>query len=449
MKKDLYQNIFKNKKITIMGLGLLGRGIQVSALLAESGAKLTVTDLKTAEQLKSSVNKLKKYKIKYVLGKHDLNDFENVDLIIKSAGVPLDSPFIKHARKNGIPIEMDASFFTKIVKQIYPEVKIIGITGTRGKSMTTALTYHLLNDNSKTLGVNVFIGGNMRNTATLPILKKINDKDIVVLELDSWQCQGFGDNKISPDIAVFTNFMPDHMNYYKNSMKKYRADKENIFKFQNINGVLFTNQDILKTLTRKPKGKIILINTKKIKNVDMHIFGDHNIINATYAYGVAREFGLAPEKIIKSLKTFAGLEGRLQYIFEFHKTNIVNDNNATTPEATIAGLLAVHNKYKRKIILLCGGADKGLNLTNLAKYIKEYCKKVVLLPGSGTEKLKNVLKKDFTEKKTLKEAVEETMVGANKNDVILFSPGFASFGLFKNEYDRNDQFLKLLKNLSR
>jgi UDP-N-acetylmuramoylalanine--D-glutamate ligase len=173
MKKGLYQNLFLNKKITVMGLGLLGRGIQVAALLAGSGAKLTVTDLKTADELKTSLNKLKKFKIGYVLGKHDVKDFENVDLVIKSAGVPLDSPFIKHAKERGVPVEMDASLFTKIVKKIYPEVTIVGITGTRGKSMTTALIYHILNDNSQRLGSKVFLGGNMRNKATLPILKEM------------------------------------------------------------------------------------------------------------------------------------------------------------------------------------------------------------------------------------------------------------------------------------
>src|SRR5581483_2007235 len=169
MKKDFYQNKFKDKKITAMGLGVLGRGIQVTKFLAECGAKLTVTDLKGKNDLRSALKVLKKYNIRYVLGKHDLSDFEHADMVIKAGGVPLDSPYIKHARSRGIPIAMDASIFAKIAK----DVTIIGITGTRGKSMTTALIYHILKSNESVLKHKVYLGGNMRNTATLPLLKKV------------------------------------------------------------------------------------------------------------------------------------------------------------------------------------------------------------------------------------------------------------------------------------
>jgi len=282
MKKGVYQKIFKDKKITVMGLGLLGRGLQVSAFLAQAGAKLTITDLKTAEELKASIKKLQKYRVRYVLGKHDLKDFENVDIIIKSAGVPLDSVYIQHAKEKSVPIEMDASLFVKIVKKIYPKVKIVGITGTRGKSMTTALIHHILNENSKILNAKIFLGGNMRNTATLPILNKIKPNDIVVLELDSWQCQGFGDCKISPDISVFTNIMKDHMNYYRGNIDTYLRDKSNIYKFQKKSDILITNTEMLKKFKLKPKSKIIIPTNKTIKslkNINLNIFGKHNIQN--------------------------------------------------------------------------------------------------------------------------------------------------------------------------
>jgi UDP-N-acetylmuramoylalanine--D-glutamate ligase len=229
MKTSRYKKYFANRKVTVMGLGILGRGLQVTQFLFKAGANVTVTDMKHKEDLKISLDKLKNYKIKYTLGKHDFKDFENRDMIMKSAGVPLDSPHILHAKKDGAEITMDASLFARIVRSELPNVKIVGITGTRGKSMTTALVYHLLESYKKKLGLNVFLGGNMRMKATLPILDKIQDGDIVVLELDSWQCQGFGDEKISPNISVFTNIMPDHMNYYKNSMTKYLQDKSYIY----------------------------------------------------------------------------------------------------------------------------------------------------------------------------------------------------------------------------
>ena len=447
MKKGVYQKIFKDKKITVMGLGLLGRGLQVSAFLAQAGAKLTITDLKTAEELRTSIKKLQKYKVRYVLGKHDLKDFENVDIIIKSAGVPLDSVYIQHAKEKSVPIEMDASLFVKIVKKIYPKVKIVGITGTRGKSMTTALIHHILNENSKILNAKIFLGGNMRNTATLPILKKIKPNDIVVLELDSWQCHGFGDCKISPDISVFTNIMKDHMNYYRGNIDTYLRDKSNIYKFQKKSDILITNTEMLKKFKLKPKSKIIIPTNKTIKslkNINLNIFGKHNIQNTSLAVEVVSKFGLKQKEIIKSLKTFKGLEGRLEIIIN-NKATFINDNNATTPEATGAGIKAVKEKYKKgKIILIVGGSDKTLDLSPLLKEIKKV-HKTILLPGTGTNKLLEKIKTKYILSKNLKEAVGEAVKNINSNDVILFSPGFASFGLFKNEYDRNDQFLNIIK----
>ena len=165
MEYKNFQKEFRDKKITIMGLGLLGRGIGDAVFLAECGAKLTITDLKTKAELKESLKKLNKFRnIKYVLGKHDLEDFKNADFILKAAGVPIDSIFIKEARKHKVPIEMDVSFFAKFAQG----VKIVGVTGTRGKSMTTALIYQILSKNIKDR--EIFLGGNVRGVATLPLL---------------------------------------------------------------------------------------------------------------------------------------------------------------------------------------------------------------------------------------------------------------------------------------
>lgn len=449
MRKELYKKLFEGKKITIMGLGLLGRGIQVTKFLAECGAQLTVTDLKSEKDLATSINSLKKYKIRYVLGKHDLKDFESVDMVIKSAGVPLDSPFIQHARAMGVDVSMDASLFAKIVHTLDQDIRIIGITGTRGKSMTTAMTYHLLKENEKKLGCKVYIGGNMRMKATLPLLTEVEAHDIVVLELDSWQCQGFGDEKISPEIAIFTSFMPDHMNYYKDSMSEYLSDKSNIYRFQKSGDHFITNKTVLKILQDKPKGKVILTDKKKIAEIKLQVFGEHNRQNAAYAYEVAKIFKLPETTIKKTMKSFGGLEGRLQNISELGGIHVINDNNATTPEATAAGIEAVRAKYKKgNVILLAGGADKKLDLKNMIHSIKKYCSHTILLSGTGTERLKTNLTK-FEEYSNFKEATLRAISLAKKGDIILFSPGFASFGLFLHEYDRNDQFIKIIKTLEK
>jgi UDP-N-acetylmuramoylalanine--D-glutamate ligase len=453
-----YKEQFKGKKITIMGFGILGRGLGYTKFFAECGADLIVTDLKSKEQLATSVKDLKKFSnIKFVLGEHRLEDFRDKDIVIKAAGVPLDSIYIKEAKKNGIPVEMDVSLFAKCV----PGVMIIGVTGTRGKSMVTALIYQILKQNEKFLKRNIYIGGNVRGVATLPLLKKIKQGlpgqagDILVCELDSWQLQGFGDAKISPHISVFTSFMPDHMNYYSNSMKKYFNDKANIFKYQKKNDVLIIRPDMKKFIKIKNvKGKLSIINVEKANGYDFSVPGKFQKENLACAIEVAKQFNIPASKIKQAIKNFKGLEGRLQYIKTVKGAKIYNDNNATTPEATVAGIEALSTFHKqdldKKIILICGGADKKLPLDDFVKVVNRYCKVVLMIPGTGTDKLKAKsykLKAKMIEAQDLNQAVKLARQLAKKNDIILFSPAFASFGQFNNEYERNDLFMKIVKNL--
>jgi len=449
-----YKEKFKGKKITVMGLGLLGRGLGYTKFLAECGADLIVTDLKTKEQLKNSIEEIINYelriknknKIKFVLGEHRLEDFRGRDLIIKAAGVPLDSIYIKEAKKNNIPVEMDVSLFIKNA----PKIKVVGITGTRGKSMTTALIYEILSKNIQKR--EVFLGGNMRGVATLPILKKVKEGDILVCELDSWQLQGFGDSKISPYISIFTSFMPDHMNYYGGSMKKYFADKANIFKYQK-KGDYFIIRPEVKNLIKnyelqnqKLKSKLIVVKPN-----------DFQTENKECAIEVAKLFKISKEKINKTIKNFKGLEGRLQLVKTTKKgIKIYNDNNATTPEATIAGIEALSVTLSpkpgsggKRIVLICGGADKGLPLDNFVKVVNKFCKAVIVIPGTGTKKLITNYKLQISNYKVenLEKATKEAIKQSKKGDIILFSPAFASFGLFNNEYERNDLFMKIINRL--
>lgn len=442
-----YKKHFKNKKITIMGLGLLGRGVAYTKFLAECGAQLTVTDLKSRNLLATSIKLLAKYpNIKFVLGEHRLIDFQGKDMIIKAAGVPLDSIYIKEAKKNNISVEMDASLFAKLADG----VTIIGVTGTRGKTMTTMLIYEILKANEKFLKHKVYLGGNVRGGATLPLITKVKAGDIVVLELDSWQLQGWGGAKVSPNISVFTTFMPDHMNYYKDDMKKYFDDKANIFKYQKAGDILVILPQMKKLILKDIKSKLIVANSKKVSNFKFIVPGSHQLDNLAAAVEVAKLFKISEANIKKAVKEFKGVEGRLQFVREVDCVKIYNDNNATTPEATIAGIKALGEDTKRKrIILIAGGADKGLEVDNLIKIVNKYCKKIVLLKGTGTDILvkKNKFKIPIMMESNLQNAVKNTQYSAKKGDILLFSPAFASFGMFTNEYDRNDQFMKIVKKL--
>jgi len=176
------KNYFKGKKITIMGLGLLGRGVGDAKFLEKNGADLLVTDLKSKKELKVSLDRLKKYKkIKYILGRHRFQDFRDKDMILKAAEVPLNSPFIMEAKKNNISIEMDASLFVKIISVWTLNVQVIGVTGTKGKSTITHLIYTILKEAFKKTKRKIYLGGNVKGLATLPLLKKIKQNEIAIV----------------------------------------------------------------------------------------------------------------------------------------------------------------------------------------------------------------------------------------------------------------------------
>ncbi len=423
-----------------MGLGLLGRGIGLVKFLAQAETDLIVTDLKTKNELKPVLKKLKKFKnIKYVLGRHRLIDFKNRDMVIKAASVPFDSRYIKEARKNKISVEMDTSFFAKLAK-----VKIIGITGTRGKSTVTDIIYQILEKNYKK--GNVYLGGNIKGIASLPLLKKVKENDLVVMELDSWQLQGFGDYKISPQIAVFTNFLRDHMNYYKNSMRRYFNDKANIFKYQNSNDYLIVSpqakQEIKKRFKDTIKSKLIVASDKKWQT---KLIGQHNQENINLAIEVLRILGVKDSVIKNYLKTYSGLFGRIEFIREFKGVEYYNDTNATSPEACIAALKTLDKN--KNIILIAGGNDKELDYREMVKLIKKKTKALILIRGTATDKILKLISTPVEIVDSMKKAVNRANQFTQKGDAILLSPGAASFGVFKNEYDRGEQFRKLVKEL--
>ncbi len=431
---DTAKAYFKDKKITVLGLGLLGKGLGDTAFLAECGAQVTVTDLKTARELAPSVAALKKYKnIRFVLGGHSLADFENCDMVLKAQGTPLDSLYIAHARAQGIPVRMDDELFVSLAPK---NITVIGVTGTRGKTTTASLIFHML----KKSGKRVHLGGNIRGVATLPLLKKVKAGDYVVLELSSWQLQGFGEQKFSPHVSVFTNFMPDHMNYYKNNLKDYFADKALIFKYQKKGGVLVAGESIVKKIPKSYKGKLLLPSGVPT-SWKLPLAGSHNKENIEFAICAARALKIPLAKIKAGVESFKAVEGRLQLVKTLRGVAIYNDNNSTTPEATVAALKSFP---KKQTVLIMGGADKGLSTKELVKTVEEFTHTVVLLPGYGSDTLANG---DFYRADSLADALTTAYKSAEKGDVVLFSPGFASFGLFVNEYDRNDQFMALVKKL--
>jgi len=455
-----------------MGLGLLGRGLGDAIFLAEHGAELTVTDIRDEQVLAPSLEKLKKYiNIQYVLGEHRLEDFKGRDFILKAAGIPLQSPYIAEAKKVGVPVYMSTALFAKFAKEA--GATIVGVTGTRGKSTVTHMIYRTL----ASAGRRAHLGGNVRGVSTLALLPDIQEGDVCVLELDSWQLQGFGELSVSPDVAVFTNLQSDHLNYYPNE-ETYFADKANIFKFQKQGDTLVVGSSVNKRWIASAHSPVAPVVPPTLPAVwILKLIGDHNRENTSFVVEALRALGLSGEAIKKGVESFEPVEGRLQYIRTVDGVEIYNDNNATTPDATIVALhaLSAQQRYalntERRIVLIMGGVDKGLDMKKLIEEIPKHCKAVIFLMETGTEKMLityNVKRitpdKDsgntlhatrytlhttpMYEAETLEGCVSKAMQLAEHGDVVLFSPAFASFGKwFKNEYERGEQFVKLVERL--
>jgi len=432
------EQIYKGKKVVIMGLGLHGGGVAAAKFFCSQGSEVLVTDLKTKDQLADSIEKLSGLPIKYALGGHSQEDFLTADLIVKNPDVPWSSPYIEIAKNHNIEVQTDISLFFKLSGAF-----VIGVTGTKGKTTTASLIYHLL----KTKFENLFLAGNI-GISTFELLDKVKAADKVVLELSSFELEGLD---VCPNIAVVTNIMQDHLNRYS-GMQDYIEAKKNIFKFQNPDDALFLNEDdsIVRQFGAQAKSKVIFFSGKKIDLSGMKIFGDHNKANVAAAIAVAEFLGVNSSDIGKSLKTFSGPPSRQEFVAQVGGVKYFNDTTATIPEAVVAAIDAFSSRFPAaKMFLICGGVYKGVDYLEMAEKIKEKSVFVILLPGNASEKIKEHLSdyKDIAEVSSMQEAVKTTSEMAKAGDLAVLSPAASSFNMFKNEFDRGDQFIKAVKSL--
>lgn len=431
--------LFKNKKVVVMGLGLHGGGVGVAKFFLKQGAEVLVTDLKTKEQLKDSIKKLRGLKIKYVLGGHREQDFKEADLILKNPDVPDSSPYLQIARNNNIPVETDVGLFLKLSKAF-----VIGVTGTKGKSTTASLICHLLKPKYE----RIFLAGNI-GVSPLELILKVKKGDKVVLELSSFELENL---KQSPEVAVITNILEDHLNRYAN-MAEYIKAKKIIFKYQNKKNILILNNDdsVARGFAKEALSKVYFFSGKDVPGKiagGFKLFGKHNLSNLSAAILVAKLLKVPAKSIEKSVKTFKGVPSRQEFIREFNGVKYFNDTTATMPEAVIIAISSFYGKFPdSKIILICGGQNKGLNFSELVSAIKEKNIELVMLPGTASDKIKDGLSGygKIYQVSSMQEAVEKAKKLSRKGDIVALSPGAASFNLFKNEFDRGEQFVKAVK----
>lgn len=455
-----------------MGLGLHGGGVATAKFFVEQGAQVTVTDLKIDADLTLSLEELRRYDIRYVLGRHEEEDFKKADLIIQNPGVPSDSHYLKIAQKYKIPILTDIGIFFELC----PSNDIIGITGTKGKSTTASLIYKII----KGIKKDVILAGNIR-LSPLSLLENISSQTTIVLELSSWQLEGLAKHKKSPHIAVITNIYPDHLNAYK-TMADYIQAKELIFKFQKQQDYIILNYDneVLKkhkflfnlpnafwfSRSAIPPGNGAYLDQKKKQFVfqtngfahtivaldEVRIQGEHNLENVLAAICASAIWGVKRSRIADGIRSFNGLADRMELIEEIDGIKYYNDTTATMPEASMNAVRAL--KSQGKIILIAGGADKGLIYKEWAKVIFKLVKSIIFLKGSATDKMIKELKKiaksqmqDFKVFDSMAKAVQSAQGLAKKGDIVLLSPGAASFGFFQHEFDRGEQFKACVSGL--
>lgn len=478
----LIDKFIKNKKVLLVGLGILGGGVATALWLLKHKAQLTITDLKSKKDLEFSLKKLKKYssKIKFVLGRHLQKDFLNNDLIIVNPAIPTLNPhsvvskYLIKAKENNKIIENDISLFFKFVTN-----PIIGITGTKGKTTTTNWTCHLLKGKySRT-----FIGGNIPDSPVLSFINKITQNSPIVLELSCFELELLKNQ--APHLAFITNIYQDHLNRYQ-TMQKYAQVKANIFLRQKPNDYLILNYDNSWTkyfLSLKPVSQVYFISQKKLPKKLNGVFqngskvyfqengkkffifnavsflktwGKHNLENLLRAILAAKLFGLNIDQIKKQIITLPQIKMRQEIVFQNKYLTIINDSAGTSPEAAIAAL----NRWakNKKLIFITGGTNKNLDFKQLAKEIKKtlITSNLILLNGSATKRLIVELNKiKYSNNYFIFESLEECFYYSlylrkqDKKNIILFSPASASFEKFKNEFDRGEQFNKLVKRLKK
>ena len=437
-----------------MGLGVLGRGIADSLFLLEQGARLTVTDLKSEAQLQSSITQLKKYEdqITWVLGKHRHKDFQNVDMVVRVSDVPLGNVYLQTARKYRVPVHQSASLLVGLLRLHHMDCTVIGVTGSKGKSSTTAMIEAVLKRAKKPY----HLGGNMRGAITLPLIKHIQPHDIILLELDSWQLQSFGEAHISPDISVFTNFFADHMDYYRGNMKTYFKDKANIFRYQTIPRCFVSPQakKAIREYGRTKDLELVRSVTPRVLPAGRYrVLGEHMMQNLALAYQVGTSLEIKASVLLQALESFQAIEGRMQLMGDFDGVTFYNDNNSTTPESTVHTLQALRVHYPgKRIIWIGGGSRKQVDYHDLGKTVSNNVDYAILFYGEGSDDIVTSLAHNYHHYcfvDSVNALCDILARITQRGDVVVLSPAAASFGMFTNEYDRNDQFIEMVQTFER
>lgn len=453
MKKDLSTQ-------HVLIIGAARQGVALARFMCENGAQVTITDGRTAKDLETSIDQLKDLSIRWVLGAHPLNLLDESDMVCISGGVPLDIPIIKAAKERNILLTNDSQIFLEWVKS-----PIVGITGSAGKTTTTALMRDIANK-ARTPGQNVWVGGNIGNPLITQV-DEIEKDDLVILELSSFQLEIMTK---SPHIAVITNITPNHLDRH-GTLAAYTSAKANILKYQTagdfailnredqgsfglkdqVNGQLITFG--LNPLSQKENGSFVknekmwMMYNEVVTEVctleDLPLRGKHNIYNVLAAVAISTVLDLSTSKVRQAIKEFPGVAHRMQLVRNWNGIKWFDDSIATAPERTLAAVEA----FDEPIVLLLGGKDKNLPWDKLLHLVNDKVDHVILFGHAATVIEQYIHQMNFHPRKFtltkcehLQDAVVEAKRIAEPGDVVLLSPGGTSYDEFTDFEERGEMF---------
>ena len=441
--------MFKNKKIFVLGMGKSGKSV---AKLLSKDNHVLITDMK-CDNL-DEISELEKLGVNVIITKDQTSIFDNTyDYVVKNPGVRLDHPVVLKAQKFNIPVITEL----EVAYRYLPEVKIIGITGSNGKTTTTTITYEFL----KTAGLPVHLAGNIG----LPLCDQIDDikkGDILVVEVSSHQLVNL--DQFKADIAVLTNLYQVHLDFF-GTYEKYKLNKLRIFNNQSANSVAILNKgdsevyELTKDLKASKKyfsskdeqadiyidGDFIVYKNEKLLELSsIRVKGIHNYENIMAAILVAKEFNVSNEVIKEVLNNFAGVEHRIEFVTKLNGREFYNDSKATNVDSTITALKSFNND----VVLILGGLDRGHSFDPLLPYLTHV--KHIVCYGETKERIKEFAFKnniDVTVTDSLEEATHAAYNISLEGDTILLSPACASWDQYKNFEQRGDEFKEIVSSL--
>jgi len=432
----------RGKRVTVAGLGRFGGQIAAARWLCGQGAIVRVTDREPAEKLADSVRQLKGLPIELRLGEQREADFSGADLVVASPAIAPHNPLLLAARRAGVPVVTEIQLFVERCP-----AKILGVTGTKGKSTTTAMLGRILSRRFKT-----WTGGNI-GRSLLGDLGQIGPTDLVVLELSSFMLEYLGESHWSPHVAVVTMIGADHLDWH-GLAQAYVQAKKNILRFQTADDYAVLNQQDPPTaeLAREARGRVIFYGGAEARKFQLLLPGDHNQLNAQGALAAAAILAVDWETAQQALADFSGLPHRLQLVHESAGVRYFNDSIATVPEAAIAALDSFPQK---KVIQIIGGSDKGLAITALCAALVERAKAVLCIGSTGPMIAELLERSDSPTAAAVYRCgdLATAMTIARRitapGDIVLLSPGFASYDQFVNFEQRGEEFVRLAAEIQR